>query len=94
MRFATLSVLLGILPTCHHSPVDGPEDQEARLEFSVTRSLQTAGADTVRVSRISAGQMAIEGEARRLQPEVIMKNPLPSTAWAVAGLILAAPARC
>ena len=61
MRFATLSVLLGILPTCHHSPVDGPEDQEARLEFSVTRSLQTAAADTVRVSRISAGQMAIEG---------------------------------
>ena len=61
MRFATLSVLLGILPTCHHSPLDDQADQEARLEFSVTGSLQTAGADTARVSRISAGQTVIEG---------------------------------
>ncbi len=61
MRFATLSVLLGILPTCHHSPVDGPADQEARLEFSVTRFVQTAGVDTVGISRISPGQMVIDG---------------------------------
>ena len=61
MRFATLSVLLGILPTCHHSPVGGAADQEARLEFSVTGSVQTAGADTVGISRISPGQMVIEG---------------------------------
>ncbi len=61
MRFATLSVLFGILPACHHSPLDDPADQEARLEFSVTRSLHTADADTAKVSRISAGQTVIEG---------------------------------
>ena len=61
MRFAILSVLFGILPTCNHSPLDAPADQEARLEFSVTGSVGTAGADTARVSRISAGQLVIDG---------------------------------
>ena len=61
MRFATLSVLFGILPTCNHSPLDAPADQEARLEFSVTGFVQTAGADSVRISRISPGQTVIDG---------------------------------
>ncbi len=61
MRFATLSAFLGSLSMCPQSPLDGEAKQEARLEFSVTGSLQTAGADTARVSRISGGQAAIEG---------------------------------
>ena len=61
MRFATLSAFLGSFAICADSPVDDRADQQARLEFTVTGSLQTAATDTAQVSRVSARQAVIEG---------------------------------
>jgi len=61
MRLVTLSVFLGVLLSCPHSFLDGQANQEARLEFSVTGSVQPASPDSVRIARISPGQVVIDG---------------------------------